>query len=210
MSWGTYQGYPVMTTAPNWAEPLKQSFITDVDVLRFLGIGRAWSQQAEVGIAWEAEFLLDGRAAINELRDAFDTRKGRWGAFWAPTWQGDVKVTAAIGASDTTLTIEDMKYGSYWGGAGYEVTGRYLMIRFPDGSQAYRRVTAWPTSTSLTLDAAVGVDVAEDELRSFLVSFLLFARFDMDELVLEYLTLSVAKARLKFRAVPAEAAELDE
>ena len=156
MSWGTYKGYSVMNTPPNWATALTQNFITDVDVLQFLGIGRAWSQQAETGIAWEAEFLLDGQYAVYELRYNFDDLRGRWGVFWAPTWQGDVKVTGALTATDTVLNIEDMDYGEYWGAAGYEVTGRYLMIRFPDGSRVYRRVLGWPSSTSLTLDAAVG------------------------------------------------------
>ena len=208
MTWDTYRSTAVMPTAPNWASPLTQNFITDVDVLQFLGIGRAWSQQSETGIAWEAEFLLDGRAAIQELRDAFDARRGRWGVFWAPTWQGDVKVTAAILATDTVLNIEDMDYGEYWGAAGYEVTGRYLMIRFPDGSQVYRRVLGWPSSTSLTLDAAVGTDVALGELGSLLVSFLLLARFDQDELLLEYLTEDKAKTKLRFRAVAAEGVAL--
>ena len=208
MTWGTYQDYAVMTERPNWATALTQNFITDVNVLQYLGIGRAWSQQAETGIAWEAEFLLDSRAAIKGLRDAFDARKGRWGAFWCPTWQGDVIVTGAIGATDTTLTIEDMEYGTYWGAAGYEVTGRYLAIRLSDGTMIYRRVMGWPSSTSLAIDQSLGVEVAEAELGSLLVSFLLFARFDMDEIELEYLTETVAQTKLRFRSVAAEAASL--
>ena len=208
MTWGTYLDFPVMTANPNWAEPVKQSYVTDVEVLQYLGIGRSWSQQAETALAWEAEFLLESRAEILELRAAYDQVKGRWGRFWCPTWQADVKVTEAIGAADSVLVIENMDYGAHWGTAGYEVTGRYLRLQFPDGTVAYRRVTAWPTSTSLTLDAAVGQDVAESELGQLLVSFLLFARFDQDELVIEYLTESVAKAALRFRAVAAEAVVL--
>jgi hypothetical protein len=209
MTWDTYKGYPVMTSAPNWAEPLKQSFITDVEVLQFLGIGRAWSQQAETALAWEAEFLLKDRTEIYWLKYYFDYLKGRWGAFWAPTWQADVKVISEIPAGLNYLYIQDMKYGDYWGSAGHEVTGRYLQIKYPNGAVEYRRVTGWPSSIRLNLDAALGQSVAEDALSGLLVSFLLFARFDQDELVLEYLTESVAKAKLRFRAIPAEAALFD-
>ena len=203
MSWASYRSQVVMTPAPNWATPLDPEFCHRRGYRAVSGIGRAWSQQAETGLAWEAEFFLEDRTAIFWLKYYFDYLKGRWGAFWAPTWQADVKVTAAIQATDTTLWIEDMGYEGAW--AGYEVTGRYLMIRFWDGTQIYRRVTNWPTPGSLTLDAAVGRAVAEGELGSLLVSFLLFARFDQDELLIEYLTESKAKAKLRFRAIPAEA-----
>jgi len=97
--------------------------------------------------------------------------------FWFPTWRSDIVVNAAFDAADITLSVEDFKWEDYFRQTG---TGQYLFFAFPDGTTAVRKLIS-ATSSTITLDQAIGKTVSTDELSQLLVSFLLYGRFDQDE-----------------------------
>ena len=111
-------------------------------------------------------------------------------------------VTAAIDASDDTLTIEDIKYGTYW--LPNDTTGRHLCLVYPDGTHVCRKVLGAPDADTLALDAALGKACPAGDLGSLLVSFLHFVRFNEDEIEIHYHTTTVATTTLGIRTIEAE------
>jgi len=199
----TYLSHDLFGQPPNWANDPSRGLAHPNEVLRFMGgMGYPWDTQDQTKHEFGHEYLLADRQEISEMRTFFDGKFGMWGHFWVPTWTADLAVTAAIGAADASLTIEDIGYATYW--LPNTVTGRYIVIVFPDGTQVCRKILAAPLSTTVTLDAAVGKACAAADLESLLVSFLLFVRFNIDEISIEHLSASMATVRLFFREVPEE------
>lgn len=92
-------------------------------------------------------FRQESNADRLALRDFFDARKGRYGAFWLPSWSSDVSVTATTAASATTLTINRTRY------ADWIITG-HLLVRYPAADFA-TAVTAAVQSSATTEDLTV-------------------------------------------------------
>lgn len=202
MTWPTFRDFDLFLTEPNWVRALEDSFRRDTRVFQSLGIGAAWSNFDETLLGLKAGYLLSGKAEIQDLMDFFDDKKGRWQPFWVPTWQADLVVTAAIDPADTIITVRDVKYSDFW--QPNDVTGRFLFFKFPDGSHAVRTVLDAPTSATIRLTSPIGQAVPTDQLDRLLVSFLLFCRFDQDEIEIRFLTDSAAEAALAFRTLPQE------
>ncbi|MBU2548354.1 MAG: hypothetical protein KKB20_08100 [Proteobacteria bacterium] len=202
MSWPTYEGYDLFLTEPDWSSPVVNPFLRDTSVFQGLGKGQAWTQYPETIIGLEMAVTIEGKDEIQDLVDFFDDKRGRYAPFWVPTWQANIVVAGAIGSADTTLTIGSAGYTDW---LNSDVVGRYLYIRFPDESHAVRRVVSASSDVVIDLDSAIGADVAESALDYFLVSFLFFVRFDMDDLEIKFHTPNVAEARLVFRGLPFEA-----
>ena len=136
------------------------------------------------------------------LKNFFDGVSGRFLGFWMPTWQRDIVVTAAIGANDTALTIEDFGYDTSW--FLNDVTGRHIFVMFPDGSIRLRKVTAAPSGTSITIDQKFGISASAADLSSLLVSFLLYVRFDRDNYVETHIVPGKANVTFDFITIPSE------
>lgn len=204
MTWPTYLSFDIFDRQPNWAQAVETPFIHSVQVLQDLGIGAAWSNFDQTIMGLKAEYLLTSKADIDDLVDFFKDKMGKWAPFWVPTWQADVVLADAVGATDTTIIIEDIDYDAYFGED--DATGRHLFFYFPDGTYVCRKVLSWTTQgpTGLILANSLAREITEDELNSVLVSFLNLSRFDTDDLELKYVTDCLATTILSFRAVPHE------
>ena len=196
-----YKGHPLFLTAPDWSSRVENTFSRDNTVFVDAGYSTSWTYFDRTVMGLKAEFLLVGKDGIRELTDFFDDRMGRWEAFWVPSWQADVVVTGAIGATDRDISVSDFNYSDYWGED--EVCGRFLHFYLPDGTSIVRGCRPL-SDTVLRLEEALGVEVTEAQLGALLVSFLFLVRFDQDELRLKYLTAALARAELTFRAVSHE------
>ena len=125
-------------------------------------------------------------------------------ASWPPTWRRDFTLTATAASDATDLIVED--------------TG-YVETQFPDESRRHlaviisgggartvyaRRITdavdnADGTET-LTLESALGVAVDQYAVLSFLV----LARLDADDIPIEWFHLGAAEASVRFVEIPRE------
>lgn len=200
-----YLGHPLFDRLPHSANR-EMKFIRPYDRLSFIGETYSMTDVQEAVLNLSTSHLSDSKAEIQKILDLFDSQKGRWGSFWVPTWREDVRITAPFGAGDSTLTVENVEFASYW--LNKDV-GAYITILWPDGDRAVARVLAAPTTTSITLDAAIGKACSEGERRRLLCSFLLFCRFDHDEIKITYHTDSVAETTLSFQSLLGEIPGID-
>ena len=168
----TYRGLPVLEARPHWGEDIGSVFSRDIDTID-PGTGVVYEQDFP-GRAYRAadmRWICGTRAEHTSKRALLYALRGQMQSVWLPTWYADLVLTADIGASDTTITVE-------W--AGYTLFGRMqpnwrdIRIELLSGTIYYRRVTAASesgTNEVLTLDAALGaaVPLAQVRVISFMV-----------------------------------------
>jgi len=195
----TYLGHNIFTKKPNWIGSLDYEYRHNYQALEFLGARYANTNVVETNITISADFLNFDDDELSDLLGFFDISKGRWNAFWLPSFNDDVQITSAFADTVTTFDIKDVKWSSYWN--GMDVVGQYLRFRFPDGSITYRNITDAPSSTELTIDSAIGTAVTSNELPFLQVSFLFFVRFDIDEIEVNRITDTTSDCKLKFSTI---------
>jgi hypothetical protein len=194
-----YKGYYVFNKEPNWIDGMSLGLSRPVEMLQNLGVQIIYTREPESEYALEAKYLWNGVSECSEIRGFFDTTLGKWKQFWTPTWQRDVVITGAISSSDTTITIEDIEYASYW--AQNTIIGRYLFILLPDGTELYRKVVGWPSDTQLTLGSQIGYNVSADYVDRVLVSFLLPTRFEIDTMEMAYIKPFVSETSVRIQSI---------
>jgi hypothetical protein len=193
-SFGSHRGYDVFNKEPNWVSGMRFHIQRDVTTFKTLAIEYTKTYQTESDLTLEFDHLLFSRAELYDMVGFFNSKLGEWKQFWIPTWTKDVVVTAAIGASDTTLTIEDIDYEDKW--SGNVTTGKWLYFLLTNGTEVIREVTGWPSDTELEIDSALGVAVSAEELPYMVCSFLIASRFNSDELEVAHRTTQVSEITL--------------
>ena len=197
-----YQDFRVFNKRPNWIDNVGVNFSRSSEYLQKLGAQIRYTRDPESEYVLEASYLSSDIDECAELVGFFNDMMGRWGQFWIPTWQRDIVITSDISASDTTLTIEDIEYSSYW--ANNNIIGKYLFLLLPDDTEIYRQITGYPSSTQITVDSAIGYDVDILEVDHILGSFLLPARFEIDEIELSYYRPTIATTKARMQSIHTE------
>lgn len=179
----TYLSYDVFLIEP--IAPIEFSIEHPFDLTQWLGIGYGYSNfnDADSLIQMTYSLRMNSRSDIFDLYNFFDSKRGRFDYLWVPSWNRDLIVTSAITSTDQVLTVQDFEYDTYF--YPNTVIGRHLFIRFPDKTYDFFKVTA-ATSNTITIDAAIGQDVAAGDLDKMLISFLHWGRFAIDELMVDY------------------------
>lgn len=197
----TYQGLDLFLGTINY--PITYGFKRPYDLTQFLGLGYSYANfnAGDNSLSLKTSLTRSSRQSIWELFGFFDSKQGRFQGFWIPTWSRDIVATAAIDSSDTVLTIENIEYSTVY--LPNEIIGRHVFIKFPDGTYACRKISDADSET-ITLDSAIGVDVPLDALPKLMISFLMFCRFDIDELEIDYVKENFGKADLSFAGLIGE------
>ena len=198
----TYLDHDLFLTSP-LAKNASLSYKHPYDLLQFLGIGLGHSHYDETEIGMKLGFNFSTKKTSQEFMNLFDSKMGRFGTFWIPTWSKDIIVTAAIEATDTILTIVDIKYNAFY--FTNDIINRHLWIRFPDKSYVCRKIVAVPSSTHIVLDTAIDTAVAEDDLKDMLISFLVFSRFGADEIEAKHTTPNLVSVNINTQGLVEEA-----
>lgn len=194
----TYRGEPVLTLRPDW------SVDPEFEASRALGIVDGatgpvteYDQPGIPVTRMRVQFTLVGRAAITSFRSLLYALAGRWAAIWVPTWAHDFRLAAAVDAADTTLDVEAVGVDDW----DLLPNRRDLRIELSSGTVLYRRITATEDLGGgverLTIDSALGVDVAPSE--ALMISFLMLMRQDADVNLLRYWTAEVVQSEITFR-----------
>jgi hypothetical protein len=179
----TYLDYGLFLTPPKHAISSYSSH--PYEMLQMLGLGYEMSHYDETELGLKLSYVLTNREDTWNFLKMFDSKRGRFSAFWIPSWNKDIVVTGAISAADTILVVEDLDYDDYY--LANDVINRYVWFRFPDKTYACRKIIG-AAGVHIELDAAIGKDVAAGDLSSMLNSFLIFSRFDIDEISFVYST----------------------
>ena len=189
----TYNGLDLFLTKPLY--PITEEYNQPFDLLTFLGLKYASSLYDKAKFAFKTDFTVVSRADIWAFLEFFDSKQGRYQTFYMPSWNDDIIPTAAIGAADTTLTVEQIYL------TDAEITGRHLYIRLPDGSYVCREITDLLSPTSIQIDSSIGTAVSAANLSKMLLSFLYKVRFNVDEILFEYVSDEIANTKLHFKQV---------
>lgn len=175
-----YNGLFILDKEPNWVRAMDQKWIHMRDILKYYGVEEMLTYQTETELIFGCEYMAKNRNEVIALRDFFNFHRGRWRHFWIPTWVDDFVITSAISSSDTSLTVEDFDWNTYYNSA--QEFGQHIAIILGDGTIIPKTITSVSGDTTVNLDSAVGVNVPADELGSIKCSFLIPARFDYDEI----------------------------
>ena len=173
------------------------------NLVQYLGLGYAYQQYApgDNALGLKASILMTEREEIYNLFKFFDSKMGRFDKFWVPTWSKDLVPNAGILASDTVISVEPIEYNTIY--FPNEVIDRHVLIRFPGGSYACRKILG-ANATTITLDSVIGTSVLAADLNDLIICFLILGRFDIDELEVEYIKENIATAELSFAGLVGE------
>ena len=185
----TYNDLDLFLTKP-LNRGVKEKYRHPNTLLGFYGMQTPFSTFGDTRMSMSREFIFSTREKIRDFLNFFDSKQGRFGSFYAPTWVENVTPTAAIDSADISLTVEKMYLSSA------QLVGRYLYIQFPDKSYTCKEIISPSVGTLITLDSAIGTSVTESDLSNMLISFLYETRFGIDEAKLDFLKLGVAKTTL--------------
>lgn len=189
-----YLTYPVITDCPviasgSFAEPLAHDLDVFDPIIGYpdLTLTRAPSVE-QFAIRWH----VITRADIYRLRRFFHYCRGKWKAFWLPSFTRDLQLVANIGAASTTMTVKapggitDLGMDIF----DLDIDGRY-----------YRRITSYSVSGSnliLHFSGALGSTIKTDAR----ISFLRKLRFDADRLLFTHQAKSGAFVQVPCVEVP--------
>lgn len=199
-----YKGSPIFNCGPNWETKINYKLYHPYDRLMFLGKTFSMTHYDETAIGLKISYTESSRAAVQKILDFFDSRKGRWGNFWLPTWQNDMVITSPFSETDNVLSIRSMEYPAYWLDG---VMGSNIIIFWPDWSFACGKIID-AAETTITLESQIGKSCSANQLRQLLSCFLLFSRFDQDEIATDYLTSEIGNIDLSYRALFGELTEM--
>jgi hypothetical protein len=180
----TYLGLPVLNLEPNRVVVPQAAIEVFPEISDFLSKSLDYSFTSEGQIRTRVFWTFTSRSDAYNLVKFFDEQCGRWSNFWYPSWMDDVVLTSPFSSSDTVLEIEDIEWTTYW--SDTKANGRYLYVLLPDGTEIIRKILNAPSSTQITVDAAMGVTITSTA--RVICCFLYMGRFNTDELTLEYAT----------------------
>ena len=189
----TYNSLDLFLTKPLY--PIPETYDQPFSLLSFLGLGYASSHYDKAKFAFSLDFTIVSRADIWSLLEFFDSKQGRFQIFYIPSWNDDIIPTAAIDAADTVLTVEQIYL------IDAEIIGHHLYIRLPDSSYVCREIVDLPTSTSIQISSAIGTSISAANLSKMLLSFLYKVRFNVDEILFEYIADEIVNTKLDFKSV---------
>lgn len=194
-------GYRVLQAMPNWKSAPNQKLARVLSRLDN-GVGPvAVEDKAGIGFGSQAfQWWMSSHAAVQSLRDFFDSRMGRLVPFWVPSWREDLTLSTTTTAGDTAIQVNACGYTS---GMFPDASRRYLVLWKTDGSMIFRKVTSASVAgavESLGLDSAIGAVLPAGSP----VSFLTLCRMDADDLEIAWKTTEFATADVEHVEIPRE------
>ncbi len=199
----TYLGYRVHDLNARFVNDITIDYMRSVAMLDYK-TAHQWVKDKsgfETEIAkWN--WILRNRPEIVSFRSWLAARAGRRVPFWTETQGADMKVVATIGASDSSIQIENIGYQRYING---RADRRHIAIRTTSGAAYYRQITGATeidsTVEALAIDTALGVTIAPAEIES--VRFLRLSRLESDNIEIDWHNLGLAESTAAIRSIPA-------
>ncbi len=201
---GIYGGFAVAAYAPNWREPVEQSFTRKL-VRHDNGISSPiiddyHDQQRAVTRQLYTQFgRLPTRQLVRWAGTFFGAVQGA--LTWEPTWEADLTVTATIGTSAVTISVANT------GHTDAHSPGREnIRIVLRDGTIFYRAVEdigiVDDSTETVTIDTALAQTVEPDDIK--IISFMQKVRSATPTAEFLWKTPEVMETTMAIMGVPAE------
>ena len=198
----TYLGYRVHDLNPRFVSDMSIDYARALAVLDYK-TGDRWVKDKsgfETEIArWK--WILRNRPEIVAFRSWLAARDGRRVPFWSETEGTDMKVVATIGASDSSIQIENIGYQRF---INARADRRHIAIRLVTGEAYYRQITGSTEISStveqLAIDTTLGVSVEPSQIAS--VRFLRLSRLEADTIEIDWHNLALAESTAATRSLP--------
>lgn len=136
---------------------------------------------AATNSAFEWTYLARGKADANMLRSFFETNKGRYGAFWLPSYKNDYTLTVAAASGSNQLVVKNAKrnFGLY---------GLKRHLHIPSLGFAAKIISVTLSDGTLNSDEVITLDTALPSTISTLsqpnIQSLFLVRLKSDEFTL--------------------------
>lgn len=147
--------------------------------------------------------MLCERDEVAAIEAFVEGLRGRLQGCWVPTFRGDLRLAANVGASDQGLTVEGVGLVADWDKhPGYRTLA--LVSRDHLIPLEASAVSASGSNELLALTGTVGTAL---QARDTACCWLMYARLADEEIAWEYLTDSLARATFRFVELPLEYSE---
>ena len=177
----TYEGYPVLTVAPDEREDVTQQYARLLAEFSVETARRFVVDTADRSFTIQQQrWFSYGRTEQDALRGYFYALRGRAIATWVPTFMADLDLLANAASGATTLSVARSGYVRF---GGPRSNREHIYIELRDGTSVMRKITgaieAGSTET-LTLNSALAADLAVDDVKR--ISFMSLSRLDQDSI----------------------------
>lgn len=198
----SYLGWPVWEFKNDWGKQVNLGFdrvITTVD--NDTSIPTYYDLPDVAFASQDMRWMAHKREANTLLRSVLYALAGRYTSIWLPTGIEDLKLSAAVGSADTTISVRKCGYTLF----GMMKPGRRdIRIELYDGTIYYRRITGSAEAgdnETLTINAALGASVSIAAVK--IISFMSLAEQSSDAINLQHETDAdgVTTAALVFEGV---------
>jgi hypothetical protein len=200
-----YKGYDVLEIVANWPSDLKRKYTRDLihidpGVGPITVIDKAGMSITSQPFPW----MMLNHSQVTTLRAFFLARFGRLRPFWIPTWDQDLVMTQDAVLNDTGIKIKSEFYTRFMFPNNAR---RYVaLIPFDSSGNVYRKITSSIDNGDGT--ETLGFDSPLPKpfpAAKTMVSFLIFARLDSDDLDIEWMNNDLAQTMIEIIDVPNEA-----
>lgn len=195
-----YRGLDVMTDCPRLGGGLAEPLSWPVDrVDNETGLFSALRTRAAPDASYTVSWRAGDACALKALRAWLDSRAGRLKAFWIASRGRDFLPLGDLHAADTTLTVAGLPGVLPLARDTFDIE-----ISSAAGAALRRQVTGFAViagpSLVLTLDAAVGADIAKADIQR--ISNLRCVRFNADRIELVHRAVSGTEVQVTVIEVP--------
>jgi len=193
----SFGDYKVMDIEPDGGT-VSQSMHKPFTLTEFLGAQYTYSLYDETVFKFTGEFSFFDRSDLQEFLDFFDAMAGRWGAFWLPTNVIDVRISLPFSSTDKRITVNDGDaFKDFWLDTN---AGRNIIIFWPDGTFACGEVIE-VEGNELILYEPIGKEATSGQVDYLVTCFLPLARFDQDEIEVDFFTTNVGRIKTRFKSL---------
>lgn len=197
----TFLSRPLFDFQPNF-EDLGEGWASDAtgDAQGF-GLDTGWVNQLYTQRTFKINLQLHGRAEIRALEAFIDGVRGRLQGFWFPTASGDLRLTRDVLATDLEVQFEDCGlraiYAEHPGLSFAALVDENFItpIRF----SSVNVDSAGKEKATLTSVAGRAHKMAQTKL-----SWLVYVRFQRDEVRMNFITDDIAEVSLDLIELPTE------
>jgi hypothetical protein len=200
-----YLELPVLPLIAEWSQSPKAAISQGTHfTAQGLNSGALATLQAYVRQRIQHRVGMDGRADRALMWQFFHDRRGRWDRFWLPALKDELKLSADVSSTDTTLQL--LNYSQF--ASRFSMGGDLRRAIFITDGFSYwiRQVINLSGGTNrVTIDAALGSTLSASASQ---IGMLTLVQFAADDLVIELAAPVVATATLTFTELEKEYAEV--
>lgn len=193
-----YLGHEVVTDRAFLIGDLRERFLREAEVVDS-SLGVVWAGPTLTYATQDSVMSWDTltREELWKVRSWLYTRRGKWKAFWLPSWNNDLEVVQNISSTDTEVIIKAVGYSNL-------DTTRDIMIQTTCGQRYLRRIIGATPGIGGTevLELAEPIGFTHTVAEITLACFLTLYRFDADRVEIRHRAARGASVSIPITEVP--------